>query len=508
MLARAKDFVADWFNSKLFLEKLNNPMGYLALITIAIGIGFIIPKIGITGGVMLFALIVGIPALGACLFSPMFGICISLVVGLFIGFITKYVNAPFGMALDALLFVMFFGLLIQQVKERDFSFARSPISFTILIWVFYNLIQVLNPEASSRLAWVFTVRTMAGLILLYFIACSAFNSLARIKFIIKYIIGLALLSALYGLNQEFIGFTSGEEIWLAADEKRYQLIVQWGRIRPFSFFSDPTTFGIFMSYMGTFCWVMAYGPLSWPKRIALIIAGLLMFIVMVFAGSRTPFVLVPFGFVIFTMMTLRKEILIGAGCCLLLFTAAMMKSTSNPVIYRVQSAFSSSSDDTMDVRHQSQVKVRPYIYAHPFGAGLGSTGVWGARFSPDNWLSQIQHDSAFVRVAVELGYIGMLLFAFFLISIVRVATYYYLRVKDPFIKTVYLAITVVIFQLTLASFPQEAIPILPTSLIFYCFLGILVRIKDFDPAFKKEEPVVELISEEENDVVSAQNLNH
>ena len=492
MAERIYNALGFWFRNQFFIQKLNTPLGFIGLGVMALAIAFAIALLGIKGGMILMMSVLAIPMVGACLFSPMFGISLSMVMGILIGLLTKYANMPFGLSLDVLLFVMFFGLLVRQVKERDMSFAKSPVSVIILIWVFYNLIQVLNPVAGSRMAWIFTVRTMAGLILLYFIACSALDSLGKIKFILKFIIFLGLISALYGLKQEFLGFTSQEMTWLRADEKRYQLIVQWSRIRIFSFFSDPTNYGIFMAYMGTFCLVLARGPFSWLKRGILLFCSLLMYMAMAFAGSRTPFILVPFGLCIFTLMTIKKEVIIGMTCMAMVAGAFILKSTSNAVVYRIQSAFLlDKSDDTMQVRYQNQRIIRPFIYSHPFGAGLGSTGIWGKRFTPNSFLAKFPHDSAFVRVAVELGWIGLIIFGTFIFVLIRTSVYYYLRVESPFIKVVYLAITVVIFMLTLASYPQEAIPILPTSVIFYTLLGVMVRLKDFDPRFRKEDQPAE-----------------
>ena len=113
-----------------------------------------------------------------------------------------------------MLFVSLFGVLLQQLKDRDLSFAKNPISACVLIWVTLNILEVLNPWAGSRLAWLYTVRSMAGLIILYFVATYAFSSYKIIIKTIKLIIGLALISALYGLKQEFIGFSNAVMTWL------------------------------------------------------------------------------------------------------------------------------------------------------------------------------------------------------------------------------------------------------------------------------------------------------
>ena len=255
-----------------------------------------------------------------------------------------------------------------------------------------------------------------------------------------------------------------------------------------------------MAYMGTFCFVMATGPFSNYKRFLLITGGLLMFMAMAYAGSRTPFVLVPFGLVVFTMLTLKKEILIAMGCFFFIGTAAVLKSTSNPVIYRLQSAFiPSRSDDTMDVRFKNQKFIQPFIYRHPFGAGLGSCGDWGKRFSPDTMLANFAHDSGFVRVAVELGWVGLILYSYFLFTVLQTSVYYYLRVKDPTIKVFYLSIITIFFQLVLASYPQEVIIQLPNSIIFLSCLAAVYRMKDFDEYYMsggKILPIEEKVKEE------------
>jgi len=151
------------------------------------------------------------------------------------------------------------------------------------------------------------------------------------------------------------------------------------------------------------------------------------------------------------------------------------------VIFRIQSAFiPDRSGDTMGVRFENQKKIKPFIQSHPFGAGLGSVGEWGQRFSPDTFLANFPPDSGYVRVAVELGWIGYLLYCWLLFVIIRTGLRYYLRVRNPQIKVIYLALTTMMFMLILASYVQEAIVQLPTSIHFYICLAILVRLKDFE----------------------------
>lgn len=475
-----------WVSNQLLSEKLQSPLGFGILAIVAIGLSYVLTLLDLKYGVVLLAGIIGLPIVAACIYQQKFSVYLILTISIFVELFRKY-NIPFGTALDILLFISFFGILMHQVKDRRLDFAKSPISVWILVWVFYNLIQVLNPWAGSQMAWLYTVRSMAGLILFYFIACFAFTSLKTIKFTFKFMIGLAFLSALYGLKQEFFGFSDAEMAWLYADPERFQLIVQWSRMRIFSFFSDPTNYGIYMAYMGTLCFIMSTGPFKQMQRALLFTAGSCMFLAMAFAGSRTPFVLVPFGFLVYTMLTLSPRVIIVMLLGLVLGAGMVMKSTSNAVVYRIQSAFDpTKSDDTVKVRFDNQRMIQPFIHKHPFGAGLGSSGLWGKRFTPDSFLASFAHDSGFVRIAVELGWIGLILYCCFLFVAVRTAIFYYLRVKNPKIKAIYLGLTVMFFQLTLANYPQEAIVQLPTSIIFYVSLAMLVKLKEFDDLIIEE----------------------
>jgi len=484
-VAKAYQSFRYWLSEQLILQKLYSPLGFALMAVIGMLLAYLIASTSINVGIVILVLIVGIPVLVLSVTNSIFGLGLILFIAVFMGLPTKYVNLPLGTSLDMMLFFLFFGLLIKQIRERDFSWGKSPISVLIIVWVIYNLFQALNPWAESRLAWLFTVRSMGGLILLYFIACHAFKTYESIKTILKFILSLAFISALYGLKQEFFGFTNQELAWLYSDPHRFELIFQWSRLRIFSFFSDPTNFGIYMAYVGTFNIILALGPTTKIQKFFLLSATFLMFAAMVYAGSRTPFVLIPAGLFFFVLLTLKKSHIIGLVAMMLLGTLFVMKSTSSAVLWRVQSAFDlSKSDDTINVRLKNQTDIQPFIHRHPFGAGLGATGMWGQRFTPNSKLATFAHDSGFVRIAVELGWIGLLLYAALLFTILRTSIYYYVRVKDPMIKTIYLGLTVIVFQLCLASYPQEAIVVLPTSITFYILVAMIVRLKEFD-----KEPV-------------------
>jgi hypothetical protein len=482
--------IKDWALRQIVQEKLNNPLGYALAALFALGIAFVLSMLPMKLAVLAVVGILAIPVVACCFLNLNFGIIVMLASAFLLGLVAKYTNAPIGTALDGLLVLMLVGMLARLIKERDFGFAKNPISIFILAWIYYNLLEVINPWAQSRLAWVYTVRTVALLLALYFIACYAFSSYKRVVNTLKAILILGLISALYSLKQEWIGFSNAETTWLHADEERFMLIFQWNRMRVFSFFSDPTTFGILMGYMSMFCLILATGPYKFWLKIGLLAAAVSMLMGMAYAGSRTPFVMLPMGVILYMVLTFKRQTIIAAALFFALGAGMILKSTNSAVIWRIQSAFRGESNDTIEVRMKNQAKIQPYILSHPVGAGLGSTGYWGKRFTPNSWLASFAHDSLYVRLAVETGWIGLLIYMGLLFTAMRTSIRYYFRVKDPTIKNLYLAFTITVFLLALASYPQEAITLLPTSVVFYIILAMIARLKDFDPAFAKQEQAV------------------
>ena len=256
----AKNTFKSWLKSQFLTQKLNNPLGFLVLTTVGLLFGSAIPYLGMGVSSVIIIGVVALPMIVACMFYHQFGVAFTLVISFFIQLIGKSTEAPVGTSLDGLLVIMIFGILIGQVVKKDWSFAKDPISTWLLIWIYFNLFQSLNPSQESKMAWLFTVRSLAILNLLYFIACYAFSTLEKIKWMLHLIIGLALFTGLYGLKQEFLGFSSAEKAWVNSDAERFQLFFQWGRMRVFSIFNDAMTFGVMMAYMGVFCLVTPPHP--------------------------------------------------------------------------------------------------------------------------------------------------------------------------------------------------------------------------------------------------------
>lgn len=477
-----------WVDKQFPNLSLQNPITVALLLLATLPVSYVLSTLEIKLSVMLFSGLLGIPLVIFCLFNITFAIGLMLFVSLALPFALKFTSVPLGTLLDLLILLSTVGILLRQIKERDWSFAKYPLSYMILIWLYYNVMQVLNPEAQSKMAWLFTVRSVAIQQVVFFVGAYAFkNNRTGALAMIKLIIGLCFISALYGLKQQFLGFSGMETAWMMADQERYQLYFQWGMIRIPSFCYDPTTFGILMACFGVFCAVLIAGATKKEHKIILGIMLICAFWAMAYTGTRTAFGLIPIGGIFFAGLTLSKRVVIVGGILAVLGAGFILKSTSSGVIYRIQSAFKPTKDDSMNLRLENQKKIQPYIQSHALGGGLGSCGIWGKRFNPESELAKFPHDSSFVRMGVELGWIGLLLYTLFHYFVLRTGLYYFIRCRDPFIKSLYAGISTWCFMLAVACYFQEAILQLPMNVMYNVFLALLVTLKNFDPAFQKVE---------------------
>jgi putative inorganic carbon (hco3(-)) transporter len=476
----------EWIYYELWSKKLNSPLGLSLLLLAGIPIAWALANLEIKVSVIMFLALIGFPLIIFSLFNIPFALMMMLFISGMIPVMGKIIDAPIGTLLDLLIMLSLVGILLRQIKDRDWTFMKHQLVRITLIWLYYNILQVLNPWAESKLAWVYTVRSVAIQQIVLFVAIYAYQHNRKAIFImLKVLIGFCFIYAIYGLKQEFFGLFSFEKTWLYADPDRFELMFQWGRLRLPSLCTDPTTFGILMACFALFCAALFMGPVQQWQRIILGICIGSSLLAMAYTGTRTAFVLVPIGAIFYGGLNFSKRILILGVIFGMIGGVFVLKSTGNSVIWRIQTAFRPSEDASMNLRLDNQRKIQPYIQTHPIGGGLGSCGLWGARFTPDSELAQFAHDSSFVRMGVELGWIGLILYTLLHYFVLRTGIFYFVRCRDPLIKAIYAGITTWCFMLTVACYAQEAILQLPMNIIYNILLGIIVCLKNFDPAYQE-----------------------
>lgn len=470
------------FWEKLIDQKFSNPWVPFCLLLFSFFSSFVVYKLGIIGGVGILALIVGLPTVLATVIYPKFGITVLILASFFINYVSEFLpdEVPIGTLLDAITYLLILGFFIKQRKEQDWTYFKNPISYIIILWLAYNLFEVLNPVAPSMLAWVYTVRTVGFIMLMYFVFVFHIRSVSFIKFLFKLWLSLATVAAISAFQQENFGFFGFEKRYLFADPMRVSLLFIEGHMRKFAIFSDPVTFSYNMVMASLLCISLIMTNLSLYKKIILGCLAAFYLFVMLYSGTRAAYVLVPAGLAMMAVLNFNKRVLVFSLIGAFMLGILIVVPTSNPLIKRFQTAFKPSDDPSYNVRAENQKRIKPYILAHPIGGGLGSVGVWGRRFAPNSMLAKFPPDSGYVRVAVEMGWVGLILFCILIFTVLYNGINFFYTIKNPELKIYCMAMILIIFALNVGNFPQQALVQYPSNILFYLAIAILVVCKRLD----------------------------
>ena len=456
------------------IERMNNPLGYSFLAILMLAISVAIVYAGPISAILILAVVVGLPMMYAVIVYPKFGIITLLIGSYLIMLVDKLADGyPIGTLMDGLEALLVIGFAFKHKYDKNWDFLKNPISIIIIIWIAYNFLEVLNPDAESRLAWVFTVRTVAIVMLTYFIFMYHVKSVSFIRLILKLWIGLSVFAALYSFKQEYFDFFPFEKNWLAMNPTATSLYFINNHWRKFSIFSDPVASAYNMVISSLLCIALMFGPIAKPKKLLLGAFTAIFIMAMLHSGTRGAFVLIPAGLGMLFVLKMNKKLFLLTVAITVAFIIVIKLPTSNESLARFQSAFNPSKDASYTVRVINQKRIQPYIQSHPLGGGLGATGTWGQRFSPNSYLASFPPDSGFVRVAVEGGWIGLLLICTLLFIILKTGIENYFKIKDPELKNYCLAMVIIVFALNVGNFPQEALVQYPINVYFYLVAALI-----------------------------------
>lgn len=476
------------FWKNLLVQKFSHPFALLVLLITCLVVSFLTYKLQFIGFGAVLVLTIGLPIVFAITVYPEFGICALIVAAFFISYVSEFLpdEVPIGTLMDVTTYLLILGFFIKQRTERNWTYFKNPVSYMILAWLSFNLLEFVNPSAESRLAWVYTVRTVGFIMLMYFVFVYQIRTIKFIKTLLKLWLFLDVLAGISAFQQENIGFFPFEHRYLYADPLRVSLLFINGHMRKFGIFSDPVTFSYNMVIGSLLCIVLMMGNISTKKKVILGCTAAFFLYVMLYSGTRAAYVLIPGALSMLAVINFNRRVLTFTLIAAALLGVLIVMPTSNPLIKRFQTAFNPSDDPSYNVRAENQKKIKPFILSHPIGGGLGSVGVWGRRFSPNSMLAKFPPDSGYVRVSVEMGWLGLLLFCTLFFIVLKTGINFYFSVKNPTLKNYCLAMLLILFAFNIGNFPQQAIVQYPSNILFYLAISILVVCKRIDDNEQEE----------------------
>lgn len=479
---------------KVFLnEKLNNWVGYLLLVFIAVGFGYLVATdfkigVGILGGV------IGLSAIILCITNPEIGLYMNLAYVFMASFLGRLLfngNFPFGVVTDILVVSTFFGLLIGKYnlkKTTGIFLSRKPVLFFVVILI-YLCFQIANPAAHSFQGWIHIIRKVLESILLLFIAYNVFTDHQKIWRFLKVLFGFAVLAGFYGCIQQWHGLFPFEINWVHSDPIRLELIYIWGIYRKFSFFSGPTEFGIIMGACSLLFMILGINQKKPLNKYILIIGSIIMMMGMSYSGTRTANAMLVGGIGLFVLLTINKRSTkIFAFFALMAFLFIMYAPIySSAAILRFRTSFSGSEDASYNVRERNRAAIQPYIYKHPFGGGLSTTGEMGKKYNPGHALAGFPTDSSYLNKALETGWIGFGLTLVLYFVTLQYAIQGFFMARSNQVKMMFAAIAAFAFSFYIGEIAQEAIGLFVNMVVYFPVVAILIRLKELGIREIKQE---------------------
>ena len=213
---RQKTTIGSLIRKYLLVKKFSGWLGFSFFLIISSILAYAIAVSGLKVGVMIAALLVALPLVYFLVVKPEFGILVYLTLAYTIMWFLRYGvgGFPLGTLMDGMLAFFILGMFIQIKQNGNWYLLKSKVSLMILVWVVYTGLQFANPSAESRLAWLYSVRTVGLVTLMYFVFVYNIRTKKFIKIILKWWIFWSFIAACYAFKQEYFGFAGFEQKWL------------------------------------------------------------------------------------------------------------------------------------------------------------------------------------------------------------------------------------------------------------------------------------------------------
>ena len=406
-----------------------------------------------------------------------------------IGVIRYIGDIPLGLTVDFFLVMAIVVAIFHRSLKPDFRKLNTRLMWCASIWMLYCTAELFNPEAVSRMAWVYAIRGLALYMFLTIpITLLYANKVEDLNRFIKIVIFLSFLAAIWGLKQFYFGPDFAETAWLK-EGKNQSTHVLFGQLRVFSFFSDAGQFGSGIAQAGVIAAVIALGPFSLRTRIISAICALLFFFLMILSGTRGALIVPVVGMLVY-LFALRNFKLLAAGLMVMVAAYGFLQYTTiaNDIyqVRRMRTALD-PNDASLQVRLANRVIIRDYLKDKPFGGGIGTSGSWGERFSPGTLLAETPNDGWYVRVRAETGVVGLYLHVGILIYIGLVGLYKCMKIKDEKLRHKLLALLAGYAGIAASSYGNPLLGQIPTGIILYMSWAYLFMAEDLDKQVSNEK---------------------
>jgi hypothetical protein len=480
---------------EVFQKKLLTPWGIAILIMMALMVGYISTTRFFFVPVAIAAALIGISIVYFCLFKPLIGYYILTFIAFFAFYpnhLLVNVELPLSTGVEVLTIFVFLGTFLSvkgTVKKRS-ALIRSMVSISLIIYTAYYLIELFNPNMQSTAGWFASFKRYVVYLMIYVIAYRLIDTPSKFRFFLKFWLVFSFVAALYGCYQQWFGLLPMELNYIMKDPLEFKLMNQGGNIRKFSFLSDVVSFGVLSGGMAVITMLLAVNEKNIKRKRILWLFAVIMTLGMFYSGTRTTTIMLPAGIGLYTFLTIQnKRTLMIVFMSFLVGFFVLFAPIDTPVLNRIRSTFN-TEEASLNVRDVNRHYIQPYIYAHPIGGGVATSGVDGNRYNPGHELAGFPPDSGLLKSAIEMGWIGLALMIFFNLAILYQGIHYHFRMQSPEYKKYIAAILSGLFAIIVTQYSQVSVGQIPSAIFIFSVISLMTRLMEFDEQEVKENSII------------------
>jgi hypothetical protein len=483
--------IKEWFRYHFYEKKLSSTPGVFLFALIAIGIGFSSITFDYRAGIGVLAIFILVFAFILFMKYPYFILYFLIVYSKFPSYLGRIfmdssIKIEFGNLIDVLSILLFISVIAKGKlqKKGGSSFWGNTMTTTLIILLFYYIIEALNPSMHSVLGWISFIRKYIVTLLSFYALFCLLNSWKTIKFFIYFNIILTTMLAMYSCKQQWFGITNFEHRWATASPASYIILFQGGLLRKWSTLSDPGAAGVLFASVAVQCLVLMLRIKGPKAKIWLSIAFIFNLLGYVYSGTRTATLMFIAGIAFYGIATLyEKRTLVFLVVSVVAFTGLMVMPYSPPSISRIKSTFQGNKDLSAAVREYNRHNVQPYLYKHPLGGGVFTSGAEGPKYNPGHYLVDFQPDSGYMKTFAEMGFIGLAILLITYFMIMSNGMHYFYQSKNIEFQNQTIGLLVMLFSLMVGQYSQIAIGFFPQELYILGAMVIFVKL----PFLENEE---------------------
>lgn len=385
-----------------------------------------------------------------------------------------------GVLLEGMLLLMGARMILELALKRQFGVLRTPLTWPALIFAGYQVLEVFNPLAPSLLFGVSGLRDALrmlgmGLMIVFFRSKSQLQRFALVW------LGLIFLESLYGIFQHHHGLLNQEYLWLI-DSGSWRTHILDGYVRVFGTVGDAATFGFLEATGVLMLFGLALVARGW-KLLALLLTCLPMLYAMVLSYSRGPIVALAAGLAFMLILSRNWKLSVGVGLVMAMGMGGLSAMGQHSLMDRVITAAKPSEDASFNVRMGYLNDYWPRIVERPFGSGLWTAGASGLGLTGGRALAGttigLPTDNNYFKFALEMGWVGLALFLWLLLTALVSLIRTYSRLADPFLKALSLGLGGVLAGYLVGAVSNDIFVQKPLSEWLYLALGLAMLLGQY-----------------------------